>query len=108
MPRRCSPIDLPPFSDLHDPPTRRARLNGDDPYGLLGTEEPARPAESILLTVAKVAARLRMSTKTVRRRIKEGVIRTVPLGGRLTRVSPDELQRVTASEPLPTPSETSI
>jgi len=103
MPRRRSPIDFPPFSDLRDPPTRRATpvaRGDDDPYGLLGTEEPERPPAPSLLTLGQVAARLRMSEKSVRRRIKSGAIRTAPTGGRLVRISSDELLRLTASGPL--------
>ena len=106
MPRRRSPVDLPPFSDLRDPPTRRATpvaRGDDDPYGLLGTEEPERPPEPVLLTIGEVAARLRMSEKSVRRRIKDGVIRVAPTGGRLVRISSDELLRLTAGGPPPEP-----
>ena len=56
------------------------------------------PPESTLHTVEEVAARLRVSTKTVRRRIKDGTIRTLPVGGRLVRISSNELRRL-VSEP---------
>jgi hypothetical protein len=46
--------------------------------------------------------RLRMSEKSVRRRIKAGVIRTAPTGGRLVRISSDELLRLAAGDPLGT------
>jgi excisionase family DNA binding protein len=53
----------------------------------------ARDADTLIalhrqvLTIGEVAARLRMSTKSVRRRIKSGVIRAAPTGGRLVRVA---------------------
>ena len=56
------------------------------------------PLEPTLHTVEEVAARLRVSTKTVRRRIKDGAIRTLPVGGRLVRISSNELRRL-VSEP---------
>jgi excisionase family DNA binding protein len=57
----------------------------------------------VLLTIAEVAAALRMSEKSVQRRIKAGVIRTAPTGGRLVRISSDELRRLAAGEPLEAP-----
>lgn len=59
-----------------------------------------KPPEPTLHTVEEVAARLRVSTKTVRRRIKDGTIRTVPVGGRLVRISSDELRRLTSRSEL--------
>ena len=55
--------------------------------------------ELVLLTIPEVAAALRMSEKTVRRRIKNGVIRRAPTGGRLVRISPEELRRLGADGP---------
>jgi hypothetical protein len=54
----------------------------------------------VLLTIAEVAAALRMSEKSVQRRIKGAVICTAPTGGRLVRISSDELRRLAACEPL--------
>jgi excisionase family DNA binding protein len=104
MPGCRSPIGLPPpFSDPRDPPTQHAMPGGGDPYALLGTAKPERPAEAVLLTVAEVAALLRMSEKSVRRRIKEGVIHAAPTGGRLVRISSNELLRLTAGSPSEEP-----
>ena len=103
MPRRRSPIDLPPVSDLRDLPTQCAMPGGGDPYALVRTDEPERPPEPVLLTIGEVAARLRMSEKSVRRRIKDGVIRVAPTGGRLVRISSHELLRLTAGGPPPEP-----
>jgi hypothetical protein len=38
-----------------------------------------------------------MSKKSIRRRIRAGVIRTAPTGGRLVRISSDELRRLAAN-----------
>ena len=64
------------------------------------TQDGETPPEPTLHTVQEVAARLRVSTKTVRRRIKDGTIRTVPLGGRLVRISSDEMRRLTSGPAL--------
>lgn len=45
-------------------------------------------------TVEEAAAVLRVSSKTVRRRIKTGEIRLLPIGGRLVRISAAELHRI--------------
>jgi excisionase family DNA binding protein len=67
---------------------------------LLLMQDPDAPLEATLHTVDEVAARLRVSTKTVRRRIKDGTIRTVPIGGRLVRISSDELRRLLSGPAL--------
>jgi excisionase family DNA binding protein len=59
----------------------------------------------VLLTIAEVAAALRMSEKSVQRRIKDGTIRKASLGGRAVRISADELRRLTAGTPLEEASE---
>ena len=103
MPRRRSPIDLPPVSDLRDSPSRCAMQFGNFPYVIAGTDEPDQPPAPALLTIGEVAARLRMSEKSIRRRIKDGVIRTAPTGGRLVRISSDEVLRLTADSPSEEP-----
>ena len=72
---------------------------GDDPYALVGTDEPDQPPAPVLLTIGEVAARLRMSAKSIRRRIKDGVIHVAPTGGRLVRISSNELLRLMAGDP---------
>ena len=99
MPRHRSPIGPLPLSDPRDPPTQHAMPGGGNPYALVGTDEPERPAEPVLLTIGEVAARLRMSEKSVQRRIKDRVIRVAPTGGRLVRISSDEVLRLTAGGP---------
>ena len=74
------------------------------PFTLVSIEDPDPPAP-VLLTIAEVAAALRMSEKSVRRRIKNGLIRKASLGGRMVRISPDELQRLIAGTPLEEASE---
>jgi excisionase family DNA binding protein len=63
-------------------------------------QDPETPPEPTLHTVEELAAGLRVSTKTIRRRIKDGTIRTVPIGGRLVRVSSDEVRRLISGTPL--------
>lgn len=101
MPRPHSPIGLPPLSDPRDPPPRHMTPRGGNPFALFGTDEPDQPPEPVLLTIGEVAARLRMSEKSIWRRIKDGVIRIAPMGGRLVRISSDEVRRLTAGEPIP-------
>ena len=67
------------------------------------TEEPERRPQPVLLTISEVAAALRVNEKTVRRRIKDGTIRKVQLGGRLVRIASDELIRLAAGDPLTAP-----
>jgi excisionase family DNA binding protein len=100
MPRRRSPVDLPPFSDLRNLPMPPPVPGSEDPFALVGTGKPDQPLTPVLLTIDEVAARLRMSAKSVRRRIKDGVIRAAPTGGRLVRISSDEVLRLTAGGPL--------
>jgi excisionase family DNA binding protein len=66
------------------------------------TGEPSEPAAPPIVfhTVEEVALTLDVSSKTIARRIREGVIRKVPLGGRLVRISSAELQRLAAAAPL--------
>jgi excisionase family DNA binding protein len=71
---------------------------GGDPYAPFGIDEPDRRPTPVLLTIGEVAARLRMSDKSVRRRIKDGVIRVASTGGRLVRISSDEVLRLTAGD----------
>ena len=99
MPRRRSPIGLPPLLDTRDPPTPLAMPGGCDPYALVGTNEPDQRPTPVLLTIGEVASRLRMSEKSVQRRIKDRVIRVAPTGGRLVRISSDEVLRLTAGGP---------
>jgi len=100
MPRRHSPIGLPLLPNPRDPPPRHVTPRGD-PFALFETDKPDQPPAPVLLTIGEVAARLRMSEKSIRRRIKDGVIRVAPTGGRLVRISSDEVRRLTAGEPIP-------
>ena len=53
--------------------------------------DPVR-LEPVLLTIGELSQLLRVSERTVRRRIKDGTLRKVPLPGRLVRVTITELQ----------------
>jgi excisionase family DNA binding protein len=68
-------------------------------------EAPDRRPSGALLTIDEVAIRLNISTKSVRRRIKTGLIRKAVLGGRTVRIPPDEVQRLSAGTPLDEASE---
>jgi DNA-binding transcriptional MocR family regulator len=45
-------------------------------------------------TIAELAPILGVCTKTVSRRIKELIIRKAPTGGRIVRISPEEVARL--------------
>jgi excisionase family DNA binding protein len=91
-----SPLSLDALNRPLSPPAARA----GSPSRLIWIEEPEPRPAPVLLTIAEVAVALRMSEKSVRRRIKAGVIRTAPSGGRLVRISSDELLRLIAGTPL--------
>jgi excisionase family DNA binding protein len=80
------------------PPTRVT-----SPFAFVLIEEQNPPPAAVLLTVGEVAVALRMSEKSIRRRIKSGIIRTAPTGGRLVRISSDELRRLAAGDPCQAP-----
>jgi excisionase family DNA binding protein len=63
-------------------------------------EDDPPPGGPRFYTMAETAKILRISARTVRRRIKNGRIFPVPLGGRLIRISADEIARLAAGEPL--------
>jgi excisionase family DNA binding protein len=66
-----------------------------------GAEADAPAASPLVFhTVEEVARTLGVSSKTVRRRIEDGVILKAPMGGRLVRISSAELQRLAAGAPL--------
>jgi excisionase family DNA binding protein len=64
---------------------------------------PPRASAATFHTVTAVAELLGVSRRTIDRRIREGLIRTVPMGGRLVRISSDELERLAAGTALPRP-----
>jgi excisionase family DNA binding protein len=68
-------------------------------------EASDRRPSAALLTIDEVATRLNISTRSVRRRIKTGLIRKASLGGRMVRISFDEVQRLAAGTPLEEASE---
>ena len=69
-----------------------------DPIHDAGTTVPDEPPT--FHTVEEVARMLGVSTKTVNRRIRDGLIRKVPMGGRLVRISSAELQRLASAARL--------
>jgi excisionase family DNA binding protein len=103
MPTRRLLTRLPVSLDALNRPLSPPGTCAASPFTLVSIENPDPPSALVLLTIAEVAAALRMSQKSVRRRIKAGVIRTVPIGGRLVRISSDELRRLAAGAPLVTP-----
>ena len=101
MPRRDSPLGFP-FSSDPNLPTPQTEPVGNSSFAP-DTDAPEPHPQPVLLTVPEVAAWLRTSEKTVRRRIKSGLIRVAPTGGRLVRISSDELRRLTAGNPPEAP-----
>src|SRR6185437_14813929 len=87
-----SPVSLDALNRPLSPSAARAA----PPFTLVSIEDPDPPPAPVLLTVPEVVVSLRMSEKSIQRRIKAGVIRTVPTGGRLVRISSDELRRLAA------------
>lgn len=90
-----SPVSLDALNRPLSPPAAHATSSSPPVW----TEPPEPCPGPVLLTIAEVAAALRMSEKSIRRRIRDGVIRTAPTGGRLVRISSDELRRLAAGEP---------
>jgi excisionase family DNA binding protein len=95
-----------PFCSLNHPVTQpsvrpagaAATTAATNPTGEVGAVPPE--GSPVFHTVEEVARVLRVSTKTVDRRIKAGGIIKVPMGGRLVRISSAELQRLAANAPL--------
>ena len=96
-----SPVSL---DALNRPLPSRLPARGASPFTLVSIEDP-EPPSPVLLTIAETAAALRMSEKSVQRRIKDGTIRKASLGGRAVRISADELRRLTTGAPLEEVSE---
>ena len=98
--------DTPDFSCLLNHTTAHAPSPPADLRGPAGTIDPNRetapPAEAppVFHTVEAVARRLGVSAKTIARRIRDGVIRKAPMGGRLVRISSAELQRLAGGGPI--------
>lgn len=88
-----SPLDQ---FDLSPRPTgiSTAHLGAEHSPAPLQPATSTQHSEPVLLTIGEVAAALRMNEKSVRRRIKSGVIRKAPTGGRLVRISSEELRRL--------------
>jgi excisionase family DNA binding protein len=85
---------LNPFCLLHlsiPRATAHAGGAGEAAEGAAAAEGPP-----VFHTVAMVARTLGISTRTVGRRIRDGVIHKVPMGGRLVRISSAELRRLAA------------
>jgi excisionase family DNA binding protein len=89
---------IPVLLDALNRPLSPAVACAGSPVAPVWTEPPEPRPAPVLLTIAEVAAKLRMSEKSVRRRIKTGVLRTAPTGGRLVRISSDELLRLATGE----------
>jgi excisionase family DNA binding protein len=79
-----------PFTSLH----RGGTAAAFDPPGA-GTAAPLS-----FHAVEDVARTLGVSPRTIHRRIRDGVIRKVAMGGRLVRISSAELRRLAADAPF--------
>jgi excisionase family DNA binding protein len=94
VPNRSLPAVTPISLDALNRAIPRRPTHPDATPVRVWTEEPERCPEPVLMTIGEVAAALRVSEKTVQRRIRDGTIRTVAMGGRLVRISSDELLRL--------------
>jgi len=88
----ASPVSL---DTLNRPMPQTSTSAGSMPVSEM-IPAPERQTDPVLLTIVQVAKLLQMNPKSVQRRIKAGVIRKVPFGGRLVRISSDELRRLTS------------
>lgn len=98
MSRRARPQLLPSL-DVRTGAMPQAASSTSFPFASVLADTPDNRAASVMLTVAETAVRLNVSEKTVRRRIKDGTIRVARIGGRLLRISLEELARLAAGEP---------
>jgi excisionase family DNA binding protein len=85
-----------PFSACNQPVPRKLAPE-DCTSSPIRTGAPGERSDPTLLTLDEAATWLSMSVKSVQRRIKAGLIRKAPLGGRLVRISSDELRRLTTN-----------
>jgi excisionase family DNA binding protein len=99
MPTRRLLIGSPVSLDALNRPLSPPAAGAASPSNLISIEDPDTCPEPVLLTIGEVAAALRMCEKSIRRRIKSGVIRTAPTGGRLVRISSEELRRLATGDP---------
>jgi excisionase family DNA binding protein len=95
----------PRLPDTLNRPLSQPLARAHSPFAFVWTDAPEPRPAPVLLTVAEVATALRISEKSVRRRIKDGIIRKAQLGGRSVRISSDELQRLIVGMPLEEVSE---
>jgi excisionase family DNA binding protein len=58
------------------------------------TDPELDESEEVALTIEDLAKAMRTSTRTIRRRIKEGKIRKIEGLGRLVRIHPSEVGRL--------------
>jgi excisionase family DNA binding protein len=98
VPDRRYPTVTPILLDALNRPIPRPVTHPDVPPVRVWMEEPEPCPAPGLLTIGEVAAALRVSQKTVQRRIKDGSIRKVAMGGRSVRIPSDELRRLSRQE----------
>jgi excisionase family DNA binding protein len=84
----------------HSPPPLAGALGPAAAIDLLGETAPPAEGLPVFHTIDEVARTLGVSCKTISRRIRDGVIQTAPIGGRLVRISSSELQRLAAGAPF--------
>jgi excisionase family DNA binding protein len=98
VPDRRYPTVTPILLDALNRPIPRPVTHPGVPPVRVWMEESAPCPAPGLLTIGEVAAALRVSQKTVQRRIKDGSIRKVVMGGRSVRIPSDELVRLARQE----------
>lgn len=98
-PRNCANTGAGGHASPSEPSTRRLPVDSAatplEPA--LDTAGNTGQPELELLTLAEVARMLRVSERTVRRRIKDGSLRKLTMQGRLVRISLDDLRRISGN-----------
>jgi excisionase family DNA binding protein len=108
---RCSPQDVLHALRCGGVPTvvlgprlLRVRLEDVEAFEAKTPAPAAAPAAKALMTVAQVAERWNCSPRHVRQMVYDGTLPRVPLGPRICRIRPSDVEAIEArSEAAPTP-----
>jgi excisionase family DNA binding protein len=89
-----------PSQNALNRPIPRMLAADDQAAALVRATLAPRQSDAVLHTIDEVAVKLRMCRKSVQRLIKSGKIIKAPIGGRLVRISSEELLRLTTGKRL--------